>query len=316
MTFLNSGGVQNKEVCLGTGSQFIIALVVAVQIINQCGRLRVRRQTFALETHVNDDDDQTRRSLFDRHLAEWSQSLQRHRLFWKQLPEQICRINGVSTDQQRACSAETSFGDDQVGRAIDEKPLNLKLQWTLKELREKSRTIGSMRRTTTAAPALARISFSTTRSPPADLDDYPGENEIDYSDYAYEDATEQTTTTSTTTSTSTSTTTTTPSTTTTIIDDASIDDSQASFYDYGDHDLYSDDEMDETTPLISTSPSTTTFSPTTRPSWKDRIPYYHRRTPIVWNVQYEENTQRSGNSAPRIYSPSLLLLLLILILRV
>ena len=143
----------------------------------------------------------------------------------------------------------------------------------------------------------------------ADLDDYPSENEIDYSDYAYEDATEQT---STTTTTTTSTTTSIPS-TTTIIDDASIDESQTSFYDYGDHDLYSDDELDETTPLLSTTLTTTMFSPTTQPSWKDRIPYYHRRTPIVWNVQYEENTQRSGNSAPRIYSPSVLLLLLLLI---
>ena len=112
MTFLNSGGVQNKEVRLGTRSLFIILVVIGfVQIINQCGRLRVRRQTFALETHVNDDDDegdQTRRSLFDQHLSEWSQSLQRYRLFWNQLPEQICRINGVSTDQQQTCWAETS----------------------------------------------------------------------------------------------------------------------------------------------------------------------------------------------------------------
>ena len=53
MTFLNSGGVQNKDVCVLTFNEMkSLSLSLRVQIINQCGRLRLRRQTFALETHV------------------------------------------------------------------------------------------------------------------------------------------------------------------------------------------------------------------------------------------------------------------------
>lgn len=139
---------------------------------------------------MNDDDDhhqddQRRRSVFDQQSSEWSQSLQRHRLFWKQLPEQICRINGVSTDEQQTCWSGTSSSLDEDQkyvvsfilsrskiktieqfRSIYEKPLNLKLQWILKELREKSRQIGSIRRITstsrrtTAGRLLSFISFS------------------------------------------------------------------------------------------------------------------------------------------------------------
>ena len=61
----------------------------------------------------DDDDDQRRRSFFDQQLSEWSQSLQRHRLFWKQFPEQICQTKGISAEKHRQCWTGTSLVDDQ-----------------------------------------------------------------------------------------------------------------------------------------------------------------------------------------------------------
>ena len=64
-----------------------------------------------------------------------------------------------------------------------------------------------------------------------------------------------------------------------------IDDTNTAYYDYGDHDLYSDEESEET----STSEDTTNNNVdkirlTTTLNWKDRIPFYHRRPPMIWNI--------------------------------
>ena len=63
-----------------------------------------------------------------------------------------------------------------------------------------------------------------------------------------------------------------------------------------------------------------TTSTTTRSNWKDRIPYYHRRPPIIWNVNKDdrnlakqEQRRNSGSSSSHY---SLLLFFLIFITRV
>ena len=135
-----------------------------------------------------------------------------------------------------------------------------------------------------------------------DLDDYPNDTEFDYSDYAYEDSTDETTTVSSLTTTTTTTTTTTASTPITATpvadaaadDDKSSDDTKTAYYDYGDHDLYADEEIDETStneePVLL---PTTRRAPTTV-NWRDRIPFYHRRPPVIWNVNLNDNDDRKS----------------------
>jgi hypothetical protein len=151
-----------------------------------------------------------------------------------------------------------------------------------------------------------------------ELDDYPNDNEVDYSDYAYEDSTsEMSTTTTTTTTTIRSSTIIT--TTTSDDDDIAIDDTNTAYYDYGDHDLYSDDEVEET----STTEEPIRFTTTKRMTvfdWKDRIPFYHRRPPIIWNVNKDDD-EKSSKQEQRYNSGSflnysLLLQLIIFISRV
>ena len=150
-----------------------------------------------------------------------------------------------------------------------------------------------------------------------DLDEYPSDNEFDYSDYAYEDSTDQTTTTTTTTTAK-------SSSSTSTVDDSSLDDSQTAFYDYGDHDLYSDDELEETSTIVKeTTTFITTTTTTMKPNWKDRIPYYHRRTPIIWNIQFREDDNEfvqgqnvNSASSSLIYSSSITILVGIIFLRV
>lgn len=154
-----------------------------------------------------------------------------------------------------------------------------------------------------------------------EMEDYPNDNDFDYSDYAYEDSTDQTSTTTTTTATTTTTTTPAPTTTTTTTEELSIDDTQTAYYDYGDHDVYSDDEVEEpstTTSMTKVSARTTmTTTTTTTSNGKERIPYYHRRPPIIWNVDINDDDEQvqdvnSGSSL----TYSLLLQLFIWLVRV
>jgi hypothetical protein len=213
-----------------------------------------------------------------------------------------------------------------------DKPLNLKLQWILKEMTQLS---GKMRRTTSVLNIYSTIPSSsiklitqnlTDTLKSHDLDDYPNDGESDYSDYAYEDSTDEMTTTTTTTTTTTITTTRRSTTTTTPIDDEiSIDDTNTAYYDYADHDLYSDDELEETATAEEPVIITTTKQTTTTLNWKDRIPFYHRRPPIIWNVDRDDNDddndQKSAKQEQRRNSGSslhysLLLLLTMYISRV
>ena len=161
-----------------------------------------------------------------------------------------------------------------------------------------------------------------------DLDDYPNDNESDYSDYAYEDSTDQTTKSSTTTTTTVSTTTTTTTTTTrqtttvaiSIDDEAekSSEDTKNTYYDYGDHDLYTDEEIDGTSTVEEPVLITTTRRITTTRYWKDRIPFYHRRPAIIWNVNVNDNdeVQKSRkheqryNSGSSLHYSSLILIIM------
>jgi hypothetical protein len=159
-----------------------------------------------------------------------------------------------------------------------------------------------------------------------ELDDYPNDNEFDYSDYAYEDSIDETTTTTTTTTITTTTTTERTTTTIPIDDELSIDDTNTVYYDYGDHDVYSDDELEETSTTEQSILFVTTkripLSTTTIFNWKDRIPYYHRRPPIIWNVNNDDNDEENSEKQEQrrnsgtFHHYSLLLLLIIFISRV
>ena len=330
MTFLNSGGVQNKDVRMIDPLKFVAAASARfVKIIDQCGHIRTRRQTFAIDQKFDDDPS---KSILDRQLSSISHSLQAHRLFWVKLPGQICQSRGVSASNGSLCWSGTSLVRDGTSSRVQyDKPLSLKLQWILKEMKEKSQAMAPLRPSAPSkllglSPPLLNeskvnvvIENLTDAQRPNDLDDYPNDTEFDYSDYAYEDATDQTSSsTSTTTVTTTTTTTTTTRRTTTVDDDLSIDETNTAYYDYGDLDVYSDDEGEETsTTKAPVRPSSTRRIPltTTIFDWKDRIPFYHRRTPIVWNINNNDDEkaseQRSNSASPLTYSLLLRLILFI-----
>jgi hypothetical protein len=151
-----------------------------------------------------------------------------------------------------------------------DKPLSLRLQWILKEMKEKSEIIGYIQRTTTDLDKNDSLIINNPElklNLTNDLDDYPNDNEFDYSDYAYEDSIEESTST-----------TTIQSSTSSIYDDISIDDiNTVSYYDYGEQDVYIDNELDaKSTQQI----STTTII---------RIPSYHQRQPVIWNINIDDD---------------------------
>ncbi|CAF3532192.1 unnamed protein product [Adineta steineri] len=345
MTFFNSGGVQNKDV------------------IDQCGHIRVRREAYTIDQKSNDEYSKTvPLSLLDRQLIHMSRSLHTYRSFWMKLPQQICHSTGISALNGTTCWTGSSISRDGGSsvRSQYDKPLSLRLQRILKEMKQKSEMIGSIRRTTSV---LNMKSIATTDSSlinqsranliiqnltdtlkTNELDDYPNDNEFDYSDYAYEDSTDETTTSSTTTTVRstmkliTTTTTTVATTTTTrraplttistthIDDDLSVDDTNTAYYDYGDHELYNDNELEEIStteePFLITTTRRIITTTTTPFNWKDRIPFYHRRPPVIWNVnindndeqQSEKHEQRRNSGSSLHYS--LLLLLIMYISRV
>ena len=174
-----------------------------------------------------------------------------------------------------------------------DKPLSLRLQWILKEMREKSSIIGYK----------PLISTTTTIKNPAiitglklnltdDFDDYPSDNEFDYSDYAYEDPIDGSTSSTITTTTISSTTL--KSSSISPFDDNSMDDTNTvSYYDYGEQDVYTDDEFDDT-PMKKLLPNSTT---TTIATTIIRIPSYHQRQPIIWNINIDDDTEQLNSSS-------------------
>lgn len=87
---------------------------------------------------------------------------------------------------------------------------------------------------------------------PDDLDDYPNDDELHYSDYAYEDSPDE----------STLSTTIRMSSTTPLDEDTLIDDmNTVSYYDYAEQDLYSDEHVD----VSSTRPASSSHSTIPKP---------------------------------------------------
>lgn len=130
-----------------------------------------------------------------------------------------------------------------------------------------------------------------------DLDDYSIDNEFEYSDYVYEDSIDE--------STSSTTSSTTPqSSSLSIYDDILIDDlNTVSYYDYGEQ-----DEIDDTSTQRLSLPSTTTTTTATL----IRIPSYHQRRPIVWNINIDNDppSKQQYNSSSSLHYSLLLLLFL------
>jgi len=183
-------------------------------------------------------------------------------------------------------------------------------------MKEKSQIIGNIQRTTTTTTDLHinDSSSSTTiknfllinelkLNLTNDFDDYPNDNDNDYSDYAYEDSIEESTTITSST--------TIQSSTSSIYDDISIDDiNTVSYYDYGEQDVYIDNQFDKKSTQQTSTISTTTII---------RIPSYHQRQPIIWNINIDDDfdqeikQQEQHNSSSFLNYSFLLLLLLLLI---
>ena len=187
------------------------------------------------------------------------------------------------------------------------KPLGLRLQWILKEMKEKSEIIANKPRitpvytTSTKSLLLSELKLNLTDN----LDDYPTDSEFDYADYVYEDSIDGQSS-----STIIISSTTLQSSSISIYDDISIDDiNTVSYYDYAEQDVYSDDEIVDTNTqqLFST---TTTSSPTTIV----RIPSYHQRRPIIWNINIDDDDQQSKQQYNSSFSHNYSFLLLFLLI--
>jgi hypothetical protein len=192
-----------------------------------------------------------------------------------------------------------------------DKPLSLRLQWILKEMREKSSIIGykpSISTTTIKNPVLITgLKLNLTD----DFDDYPSDNEFDYSDYAYEDPIDGSTS-STRKTTTTISSTTIQSSSILSFDDNSMDDTNTvSYYDYGEQDIYIDDEFDDalTKKLLPNSTTTTTTTTIIR------IPSYHQRQPVIWNIDIDDTDDLEQLNSSSLLCSSYLFVFLIFIIK-
>ena len=144
-----------------------------------------------------------------------------------------------------------------------DKPLSLRLQWILKEMKEKSHLIIDEEKILIMTTTNHHL-FNLTDH----FNDYPTDDEFDYSDYGYEDLTERVISSTTIAS---------------IIDEMNT----ISYYDYGEQDVYTDDEWNETTTREIDHHPVNTY----------RIPLYHQRQPIIWNIQIDKEKSKSLNSS-------------------
>ncbi|CAF1653608.1 unnamed protein product, partial [Adineta ricciae] len=260
MTFLKSDGISNQD------------------IIDQCGSVPMRKEIFDRNQKFQ-DEYHTSLSLLDEQLMSMKQSLKMYRSFWLGLPEEICQTKGISTSNENLCWTGTTISNEKRSQPIVnnyDKPLNLRLQWILKEIREKSQTLRNKK----DLPLDNLTQTSTNRTLedvvklnlPDDLDDYPNNDELHYSDYAYEDSPDE----------STSSTTIRMTSTASLDDDTLIDDmNTVSYYDYAEQDLYSDEHVD----ISSTRPASSNNSTISKP-----IPSHHQRQPIIWNINIDKET--------------------------
>ena len=131
-------------------------------------------------------------------------------------------------------------------------------------------------------------------------DDYPNDEESDYSDYAYEDVSDDQNAVSSTRKNGIASTPLNfhPSSSLSATDDASVDDAHTvAYYDYAEPDAYSDEEIDqESTTTMTTIINTATTIEFIYSTSSVHIPSYHRRKPIVWNVNIEDDRRNSAVS--------------------
>lgn len=228
------------------------------------------------------------------------QSLEIYRSFWLILPKQICQSNEISISNDQICWTGNSLSYNnlqQIHKNHYDKPLDLRLQWLLKEIQEKSRFIDYIHQTTTKGNSFLNLTK-------IDFDDYPIDNDFDYSDYGYEDSKEESLST---TIQSSTTTTTTFNYNENLIDEKNT----VSYYDYGEQDVYTDDEFIE---ISSTQQTTTTTAADIV-----RTPSYHHRQPIIWNININNDDNENDVSTKKYNSsqtlkPSSFLSLLLLLL--
>lgn len=139
--------------------------------------------------------------------------------------------------------------------------------------------------------------ISVTKNSSAAQDDDAFDPDLEYSDYAYEDTADEFSSSTMSTSTSTEI----LSSSLTFDDDLSSNDdaNTVSYYDYeeDDDDVESNGQT-SITQLSSTTRSTTstTISTTTTTTIASRVPMYHRRRPIIWNITIEKERSSSGSS--------------------
>ena len=89
-------------------------------------------------------------------------------------------------------------------------------------------------------------------------------------------------------------------------DDLLIDDlNTVSYYDYGEHDAYNDEFIETSTQQLFSQPTTTT---------RIRIPSYHQRPPVIWNVNIDDSDPSTLQNSSSSMNSSLLFLLFIFIL--
>lgn len=276
--------------------------VFSLKISDQCGNISIHKEIFDNDQKFHNEYRNTfLLSLLDKQILSIKQSLEIYRSFWLILPKQICKSNDISAVNEEICWTGTSISRDskQILPINYDKPLSLRLQWILKEIKEKSQLISHIKQiTTTTSGNLFLINqLNLTK---IDLDDYPNDKEFDYSDYAYEDSKEEFISSTTTTLQS--------STIPFHNDDGLIDDrNTVSYYDYGEQDVYTDEELIETTTEQLSTTTTTDIV---------RIPSYHQRQPVIWNIHIDDEddiVQLKYNSSYSL-NYSFLLLFLIFIL--
>jgi hypothetical protein len=113
MTFFNSDGIQNKDVCIVILNRIII-IIYFLKIIDQCGYIHIRKEIFDNDQKFHDKyKNSLLLSLLDKQIMSIKQSLEIYRSFWLMLPKQICKSNEISASNENICWTGTSISQDK-----------------------------------------------------------------------------------------------------------------------------------------------------------------------------------------------------------
>lgn len=205
---------------------------------NQCENLQLKQEFLDIDqeflTHYNNS---FLSSILPSQIISIKQSLEIYKSFWLNFSHPICPTNTSPCWKGRPIRRRIPFLNINF-----EKILNKTLEITSPQF----------------------LKFNLT-------DDYPEENEFDYSDYLYEDSIADSTTTTT---------------VRTVVEEINT----VSYYDYGDQDVYLDDELEQT----STEPPITLST--------SQTPSYHHRVPLIWNINLDEQEENHSASSMRVSS--------------